>query len=642
MVFVNEMDLIVEEIEADVKIKPTSSFSETSESKSMVRNDTATTTTTRARQRSTLVSSFLDAQRQKCLNTTFQSTLNTKLPPLSAGICQRLQADGRTVASLWQDHLSQLVDAAMHPDDPQQVHRRWIDQLLRVVPPRLLERSLLASLGAADMKRIVDIIDRRLLNPSSSSAPPLLVAVFGGSVAEGTGCNKIPSELGELSSPSSIRGKQCSWPLRLQFLVDAFLGPGIIQIENLAVGGTNSYLALPTLEYRLYPLSSPQLLAHGPDIIINGYSVNDNLPDQSVASNSTSSRTHWGMGLGKAQHFIAMALKSRPCQPPPSLVYLDEYFGNQNELLLGEDIRNNAVRFSADHYTGSVGYVSSSLPVKPFCYANEPETFFSPNWWRNRMAKVRLTDGHFGMPGHQLAAYSLAYAALRAVSDYCVGVHDTVEKAATLGDQTPPAPMINDKLTFAAKYDKNYREQWKQHEEAYCSSADVHASPCPLAFVATPAGTARNAGELNNYLKPFIVQNSGGWSGENNMRNGWQNKLGLVTHRPGAVLHLRLPNVANRVRIITLHYLRSYGETWANSTARFDVTIRNSTAANALVKHEHSFQAQGFHDMTFSIAYPMTVDLKENAAQIGDTVDLKITLIGGSEFKIISLLMCSR
>lgn len=258
------------------------------------------------------------------------------------------------------------------------------------------------------------------------------------------------------------------------------------------------------------------------------------------------------------------------------------------------------------------------------------------------MAKVRLTDGHFGMPGHQLAAYSLAYAALRAVSDYCVGAYEAAEKAATLDDRQPPAPMLTDKLTFSAKYDQNYREQWKQHEEAYCSSADVHASPCPLAFVATPAGTARNAGELNNYLKPFIVQNSGGWSGENDMRNGWQNKLGLVTHRPGAVLHLRLPNVANRVRIITLHYLRSYGETWANSTARFDVIIRNSTAADALVKHQHSFHAQGFHDMAFSIAYPMTVDLKENAAQIGDTVDLKITLTGGSEFKIISLLMCSR
>ena len=44
----------------------------------------------------------------------------------------------------------------------------------------------------------------------------------------------------------------------------------------------------------------------------------------------------------------------------------------------------------------------------------------------------------------------------------------------------------------------------------------------PFAFVATLAGTARHANELNKYLLPFTTNNTG-WTGENDICNDWQN-----------------------------------------------------------------------------------------------------------------------
>ncbi len=109
-----------------------------------------------------------------------------------------------------------------------------------------------------------------------------------------------------------------------------------------------------------------------------------------------------------------------------------------------------------------------------------------------------------------------------------------------------------------------------------------------------------------------------------------------MTHSHSAVLELTLPHLSNRVHMLMLHYLRSYGEKWANSTAQFDLTILK----NDTVKHTQSFRVEGVHDMTFSIAYPLTVDLADHATDIGDDTLLRITLFGSSEFKIISLMLC--
>ena len=53
----------------------------------------------------------------------------------------------------------------------------------------------------------------------------------------------------------------------------------------------------------------------------------------------------------------------------------------------------------------------------------------------------------------------------------------------------------------------------------------------------------------------------------NDMRYGWQAKIGLVAARVGATLVLRIPAIANPIRVLTVHHIRSYGEKWAGSAA---------------------------------------------------------------------------
>jgi hypothetical protein len=156
----------------------------------------------------------------------------------------------------------------------------------------------------------------------------------------GSGCDVIPTEIrkklnkqpGEKNGP--VRGRDCAWPSRLQQLADSFLGKEVVWIHNLAAGGTGSEQAQPVLNYWLYPRNSP-LRDRGPDVVINSYSVNDNFHHWK-SSNATVDFDHFNSTLRKTQNFLRTALRSRPCDDPPLVLFVDEYFGNTHELLLGE------------------------------------------------------------------------------------------------------------------------------------------------------------------------------------------------------------------------------------------------------------------------------------------------------------------
>ena len=99
------------------------------------------------------------------------------------------------------------------------------------------------------------------------------------------------------------------------------------------------------------------------------------------------------------------------------------------------------------------------------------------------------------------------------------------------------------------------------------------------------------------------------------------------------------PNISNSVRYVSIHSLKSYGELWDGSQTRFDVAISN----NDIVEHNTSFVIEGYHDQETSITYPFVLDLgEEHSAAIGRDFSLSLTLTGGSNFKITSILLCSR
>ena len=517
-------------------------------------------------------------QQQPQTNKPLLSCLFAKLPKvtpsprnssLPSELCERLPR-GKSASALWRQYSNVILQASInHPADnvTHSSHADWMTQLFHLLSPRVLSRGLLVAPQSSDVETIRKILNRKLQSPDT--AEPLRVAVFGGSVPEGRGCDYLPVEIQPLlkknkSSPlPKISGRSCSWVYRWQLLADALLGPGVVQIFNLAAGGTSSKLAVPVLEYSLYHKHSPLRAAGGAHVVVNAYATNDGLfswsHDPSV-NNASASYQHYHKTAALAADFGQAALHSRPCrrdddseqQQRPVVIFLGEYLGNHHELLLGEEIRSDAVRYLSQLMGWT--YVSSAMAVRPWVYANTNETLFSPQWWYshsrrrqrpsdNNNNNKRKRDGHFGMPGHQMIAWVLAYAALEVAVEHCEDFwHQRLDDHVASSQQAPVHPDIiistpatttkelyrttppllwNETAAGVAKAWLAKARQESAAEREYCAAAGKEAEPCIFAFVSTPAGTHRRAGALGGYMRSFQTSNTG-WRAENDMRNGWQ------------------------------------------------------------------------------------------------------------------------
>jgi hypothetical protein len=216
------------------------------------------------------------------------------------------------------------------------------------------------------------------------------------------------------------------------------------------------------------------------------------------------------------------------------------------------------------------------------------------------------------------------------------------QEVTVLASMTVP-PILNSNVTLLS-----LSSSWRESEatraradEVFCSkSARSRQQPCPFAFLATPAGTHHDAMQLNGYISEFTSSNTG-WSGEDDIRNGgWVNKLGLlIAHKQNSSITFTLATLESRIQHLTLHALKSYGETWEGSEAEFEFKVWN----DGVVEHETSFRVKGYHNSTTSIAYTDHLDLGTKSAEVGRTVTLSVTsLVGGTTFKIIALMLCSR
>jgi hypothetical protein len=186
--------------------------------------------------------------------------------------CRNLGA-GQPASSIWRAHFHDILEASILHIDEGRSHQNWTKQLLELLTPEFMARALRTSPSYKDIERIMRITDERMNN---SSAPPLHVGVFGGSVTVGTGFEVVPKELKKQVQPGGdlVGGRSCVWPNRFQLVADSFSGKGVVQIDNLAVGGTASPQVQPAISYWIY-LSTWPLKDRGPDVIVNAYATNN-------------------------------------------------------------------------------------------------------------------------------------------------------------------------------------------------------------------------------------------------------------------------------------------------------------------------------------------------------------------------------
>jgi hypothetical protein len=493
------------------------------------------------------------------------------------------------------------------------------------------------------LEAVLDIVYKRIEDPETN--PPLKIAVFGGSVAQGRGsCLDRFSDSNKNQDPTSKR-QHCNYVSRMQVYADEFLGPGVIQILNLAAGGTNTGLATPMVLYQLYEQGSP-LFPTGPDIIVNAYTTNDAF----VASHDidiTNSTTFQEERRDLQQQFIRSALRSRPCSPLPLVAYFHDYVGNFHDRLLGEHANNHAIHELSDWYHTAL--ISYSDVIERIVLANAKEVAFSALW-------EKQIDVHFGMQGHFAASWVAAFGALQAVVDHCEDEYrvkessfDQQHSAAVMDlvERIPP-PVLNRETRWSTISDewKAEKERIAQEDRELCGTTAGNSSatmssevvPCVLAFIANTAGTVRTKQALNKYLGPHISANVGWVAKDDISQGGWSNKLGWVANEPHASMTLFVDNIHTQARFIRIFHLKSYGDEWLNSTVHGEV---RSIDANNNAEVVGEFKLEGFWDDKFSLTIPYTLDLDGKAIQPGNRIELSLKLTGGSQFKITSIMICN-
>ncbi|CAJ1964524.1 unnamed protein product [Cylindrotheca closterium] len=698
------------------------------------------------------------------------------------GICQKLLQGNEhsTTASMWLKSKHKLLSAVLGVLEKQQsatsaIIPAWMEELWKFLTPWQLQQTIFPQVDPLILQRILEKLQARLLflqqleghydstnttdrnNPEPPPPNKIQVLVFGGSVTEGVGCDAPPpsylmddteKEKSQLKLLSSLSLQDCSWPHRLQQLADAFL-PDTIEIHNLAVGGTHSRAAVPILEHGLYPPhvhvnenknKKNDAAPHDdhdshegpPDIILNAYAANDNLPPAFYnTENTTLDNFHKYRVLKRLMEFVAAASgtgtvggknninscgqsstnsNSQQQSHQPWIVFLNDYLGNQQESLVGESTVDELVQLLMQTLA-PVSYVSPSRLLEPYVWANTSEHVWSGVWKKKSNKNKNLNaadykvDVHYGLAGHITTALVAAHAFFQWTMEYCqeqVLFDDVEEQDCSSSShwttttpkslQTLETRMQAHELSSVLQIHLPSKEWMKLNhpDRVYpnitegaggvvkssrlgsssktvthdgcsgSSSGHQNSGACAFAFLAAPLGTHSKKGPLQEYIDGFTVtaenkkEDGVGWLVQNNFRHGgFQNKLGLAAIRTGAQLTLDIPigNVQQQRHMeLTIHYLKSYGPDWANSHLRGTCQVRQQKGASSSsssggakllqVLREQNFDLEGFHDQQVSISYTHVVPDIIIDKGIETVIQLKLELIGGSNFKINAMMLC--
>jgi len=568
-------------------------------------------------------------------------------------ICYNLHSQSLSTSQLWKKYLPEIMNASIIPefltDEKNDTRRELLEQVLT---PSRMRRSVvhLPTFSHGIIKNVVEILERRIQDPKKN--PPLQIAVFGGSVTIGRGC------LGKKKG----NGKLCAWPNRLELLINQFVGMELVKIHNLGVGGTGSTVGTKVVKYWMYP---DELKKFGPDVIINGGSTNDALPpwhltpeDDYVIATADSVRD-------TLQPFIRTALQSKRCSTQPLVIHVDDYLGPQQKQLLGE-LQYISVMSQLARWYDTVAMSYGEL-VRDVVYQNTDDpTFFNKK------------DVHYGRWAHQTIAWAVGFTTMNLVQNYCGDeyiarttsnntrsiVHGSVEEVieaskkddAADNDESDedsalkrnirkhklylPPPLTRELLlgSVTVNFDTALNDAHNSFVEFDCMNhkQEEFFNPCITKWISTPGGFGVR--QINNFVRTYSTNNEN-WAVENQMKEGWGNKIGLATSVANSTLTLRFQKITNSVKTFTLYFMRSYGEKWKDSLVKITVSrIKENDNAEVILENTISGVFEDV-DTTVSLTLAETM-VFEKSIMKGETFTVKVDLISGNHFKIMGIFLC--
>lgn len=551
-----------------------------------------------------------------------------------------------TTANIWSKNLKSILKASQHPMDKSFSEQTTLHNMLLDLAPSILQKGLKVRPKHEEITRILDIVEHRRLNPDT--AAPLKILVMGGSVTEGVGCNQ-----------NGIKGRSCNWSVRLESFLNNILGFNGVQVTNIASGGTHTGQALQIIKYWMYP---DDVLPTGPDIIIHAYGANDsNLGDLGDTADAMDRiKNLFKQCIERMNAFVKAVHTSHTC-PPPIIFHLDDYVGGHSQGGILQDMAYNMVMTRVAGWYDNFA-VSSADVVRMLIYpSTTEENHFSPAWNIKRGRDKYTENCHFGWPGHQMITWVWAYNFLDSLINYCDHQDAQLEYQSSkqqLGTERYSRITAKAQTFVTASTNKNNNtgvvpppllatmqlekvsEAWETEatsQAEHCSNVDS-GIPCNFKWTASPAGKTSNAGALTKYLKPFIEkEKSKNWRIEVDNSHGWSRKLGIAMDID-AVLQFKVPKLSTTAKVLTIQSLKSYGEKWDGSKIQVEVLVAKNETDN---KEVFSTHIEGNHTSQTSVQYSTELQLLDPVPKDSDAI-IKMTLVGGSTFKIMGMMLCNR
>jgi hypothetical protein len=512
----------------------------------------------------------------------------------------------------------------------------WLKGLFSLMHTRFLRLGYKHPPLPPDMQRVLKLVDTAMQKVEGSR--PLNVVIVGGSIAQGYHSCQDP-----FTHVLSQNWVGCKWPFQLQKLCDDFLGKGVVRVVNLAVGGTDTEFATPIIKYKLYnPDAYRFLLDQGPDIIINAYSTNDAAAKQNPA-NLTYDAEYHARQREVSQRFIRVCRDTGSCVEPPMVVYLDDYIGNRHDLILAENSNGRLTNEMSEWY--GVMFISYATAVRRLVYANQQAGILSPLWRIPTKSGSRTIEVHFGLASHMALTWVVAYSFLSAAVDFCDDGYDDRRLSKLFPEHYPQDVLDLAERVIPPPLDgstslQTVSDKWLNRSMAdlakkalLCDDTETQREKCAVAFTTGLAGIFQDETSIQRFLRNF-TQNSHGWEVE----SGTTNTFGYVATERNATTTFYRDPTPSAVRMVKLHYLRSYGAKWDDS--RVNVTLRGYDEKRNRTILEKSFTLEGYH-YSKTTAYGYGLDLSANETLPANIrIELTIRLISGTNFQLNGLLIC--
>jgi len=307
--------------------------------------------------------------------------------------------------------------------------------------------------------------------------------------------------------------------------------------------------------------------------------------------------------------------------------------------------------------------ISNAEVVRDIVYQDYADNTFAGKTQGKRGKPIK-GDVHFGHLGHQTIAWSVGFASLQLLLNYCDDEYnaardkaDAMEKGRRnlltkeemkKGRLFLPPPLTRDLIqeNATAAFDAALESSHKNYVDNGCdatgsnSTGIVDKNPCMIAWISTPGNWGSS--EIQQFMKKYQTKNDG-WGAERQNAEGWSNKDGWVAKKEGASMRLSFPFVSKEIRTVSIYFLRSYGEKWKDSKAKF-TAYRLPGEENAGAKMVSEMSIAGIHaseDYKYSLTMSESMRLNETINK-GEILDLQIDLESGTTFKVMGMMLCNK